>query len=644
MSALLDLKNISPVIFIHYGNSPYLYHSLTQAVLVAPDRPVYLVGDDSNHCHPFVKHWHYTPYSASAFAFAEKYLHLSGNTRGFELFCFQRWFILRDFMAVTGIERAVYLDSDMMLFDDLTQDWNAIGNTPLAICGIMPPAFINNLAVLDLFCRFLEDSYSVPEERTRLQLRYNEMLAAGVIGGICDMTFWEMFRQQHPHLVANLYDIQPPESTYDRNIELSDGFFVKDGTKLIHWQNGNPCGIRADGSLKRLKILHLHNTGKALSGKLLLQWLEHRHQQTLLSNATQQDTFVIDGVFFQYRVTGIARVWEEILRQWALTPFAKQLLVLDRDGTCPRIDGLSYRTIPLHDYQNLAADRLLLQRICDETGAACFISTYYTTPLTTPSVLMVHDCIPESFGADLTEPAWLEKRHAIEYAAAFSCVSAHTAAELLRFYPDAAGRPLHVQHHGVSAAFYPAGELEIATFHNRYNVNKHYFLFVGPVEWYKNFKLFVDAFAALPNRNLFQVVRTRHEDGEPTHPFCSDPEIIITTGYLPDNELRAAYSGAIALVYPSWHEGFGLPVLEAMACGCPVIAANVTSIPEVAGNAALLIPPHDPGTMLKALTTVQSAAERNRMREAGLFRAQLFRWERSAFRLHQALCSTKRKP
>jgi len=354
--------------------------------------------------------------------------------------------------------------------------------------------------------------------------------------------------------------------------------------------------------------------------------------------------FVIDGVFFQYRNTGIARVWEELLQQWASSSFSSNILVLDRNGTCPRFKGISYRTIPPHDYANLEADRQLLQQICDEAKAACFISTYYTTPLTTPSVVMIHDCIPESLGADLEEPAWIEKRHAIVYAAAFYCVSAHTAAELLKHYPDAAGRPLDVSHHGVPTPFYPADDHEVTAFRDQYRISKPYFLFVGPVEWYKNFKLFIDTFATLPNYDAFQVVRTCHENGEPIHPLCADPQTVITTGRLSDSELRAAYSGALALIYPSWYEGFGLPVLEAMACGCPVIAANTTSIPEVAGTAALLIPPNDHVAMAQALLKIQSEPERNRLREAGLKRAQMFNQQRSASRLQQLLQHIAEQP
>lgn len=346
---------------------------------------------------------------------------------------------------------------------------------------------------------------------------------------------------------------------------------------------------------------------------------------------------VLDAVFFQYRATGIARVWQDILQQWASLPIADQLLILDRDNTCPRIPGLAYRTIPRHDYQHLDRDRLLLQQICNEVAARCFVSTYYTTPVSTDSLLMVHDCIPEALGADLNQPAWQEKKRSIAYAKSFCTVSGHTAADLFRYYPQVIGRPMSVIHNAASEIFKPAGNTEIAEFRTRYGVTKPYFLFVGPVEWYKNFRLFIEAFARLPGNEALQIVRTRGEDGDLTHPICADPHMVITTDRLSDPELSAAYSGALALVYPSWYEGFGLPVLEAMSCGCPVIAANATAIPEVAGNAALLIAPHDQESMLNALIAVQSEEVHQRLRLAGLEQARRFSWQSSAARLQELI-------
>jgi glycosyltransferase involved in cell wall biosynthesis len=547
-------------------------------------------------------------------------------------------------MALHQLEKAVYIDSDIMLYDNLEDDWALLGDTALGICGVAPPVFVNNLSALDLFCRFLEESYADPQELDKLRLHFAKMSTSGVAGGICDMTFWEMLAHQQPALIKDLIPVQPLNCDHDRNIELSNDYIMENGLKKITWINGSPYGTLMDCTPVRFKSLHLHGTGKAQSGDLLTAWLENRNQcapttQPADSANTKNvfQTIVIDGVFFQYRSTGIARVWFELLQQWASSDFSHRILVLDREGTCPRINGINYRTLPLHDYCDLEADRLMLQQICDEQKAACFVSTYYTTPVSTPALLMIHDCIPEALGADLHEPAWQEKQHAIFYAKAFCCVSAHSAVDLLRYYPEVAGRPLEIIHHGVPAAFYPATGQEIVHFHSSYGITKPYYLFVGPVEWYKNFGTFINAFAAMPDCGDLQVVRTRMEESGTSHPVCEDPQTVITTGRLDDNELRTAYSGALALVYPSWYEGFGLPVLEAMACGCPVIAANTTSIPEVAGHAALLIPPHDLAAMTSALQTVQLPEQRQRLSSAGLDRVASFNRAIASSRLWQLI-------
>src|SRR5204863_9525150 len=97
---------------------------------------------------------------------------------------------------------------------------------------------------------------------------------------------------------------------------------------------------------------------------------------------------LIDAVFFQMYQTGIARVWKHLLEQWSKEGFAKQLLVLDRQNSAPRFPNIRYRTLPPFDYATVDADRQMLQSVCDEERAALFISTYYTTPITTPSVFM----------------------------------------------------------------------------------------------------------------------------------------------------------------------------------------------------------------------------------------------------------------
>jgi glycosyltransferase involved in cell wall biosynthesis len=113
------------------------------------------------------------------------------------------------------------------------------------------------------------------------------------------------------------------------------------------------------------------------------------------------------------------------------------------------------------------------------------------------------------------------------------------------------------------------------------------------------------------------------------------------TGRIPDDELVRLYRGAAAFIDPSLYEGFGYGVLEAMACGAPVVASNVTSIPEIVGDAALLCPPRDAEAFASALRRVVDDAElAHALRDRGLGRASAFNWEATADALSSALVQT----
>ena len=106
---------------------------------------------------------------------------------------------------------------------------------------------------------------------------------------------------------------------------------------------------------------------------------------------------------------------------------------------------------------------------------------------------------------------------------------------------------------------------------------------------------------------------------------------VVFLGHVPDEDIPALYSLADLLVMPSLYEGFGLPPLEAMACGTPVVASNATSLPEVVGDAGLLVAPREACALAEAIETVLSDSQlRNRMVERGLARASTFTWERTA--------------
>lgn len=339
---------------------------------------------------------------------------------------------------------------------------------------------------------------------------------------------------------------------------------------------------------------------------------------------------LVDGAFFQMYSTGIARVWRSLLKEWSKTDFAKHILVLDRGGnSAPKIEGIRYRAIPLYDYGNTEADKQMLQEVCNQENADLFISTYYTTPLETPSIFMAYDMIPEVMGVSLDTPMWREKHHAIQHACGYISISENTADDLSRLFTGIDRESITVAHCGVASFFSPASQTEKDNFKFKYGIHKPYFL-LGNFLGYKNGILFFKAFQELANRHNFDLVCTGSGIQLPGEWRQYTSGCVVHNLYLTDDELRIAYSAAIALVYPSKYEGFGMPIIEAMACGCPVITTRNASIPEVAGNAALYVGDDDIEGMADALYEVQKPRVRRSLIQRGLIQAQKFSWNKMA--------------
>jgi glycosyltransferase involved in cell wall biosynthesis len=191
---------------------------------------------------------------------------------------------------------------------------------------------------------------------------------------------------------------------------------------------------------------------------------------------------------------------------------------------------------------------------------------------------------------------------------------------------------------GVDAAFTPASEEAIADVRRRYNVWKPYVLAVGVIEPRKNLPRLIDAYARFRLRSGMehQLVLAggkgwKWEETFRTAEQCGFVDDIVFTGYVPDQYLSALYSGADVFALPSLYEGFGLPVLEAMACGTAVVCSDTSSLPEFAANAAILVSPDDTNAMADGLERIcLDQVVRTDLRAKGLQRAAEFTWERSA--------------
>ncbi|MDN5934780.1 MAG: glycosyltransferase family 4 protein [Nitrosospira sp.] len=348
---------------------------------------------------------------------------------------------------------------------------------------------------------------------------------------------------------------------------------------------------------------------------------------------------LIDGVFFQLNNTGIARVWRSIVPTVAARN-GMEVLLLDRGGT-PAIDGVERVPFPSYEMgKYTAADSLLIQQICEYRNIDVFTSTYYSTPVSVPMVLMLYDMIPELFQAPRNRP-WTEKDVAINYAQRFVCISQNTRRDLLAIYPEIPPSRASVGLCGVDpAAFKPRTKQEIAAFKNQFGLGRPYVLLVGSrhqLNRYKNSALFFDAISRL-NHVDFDVLCVGGESEIDRSMRDAMPQgATIQRVELTDDELGLAYNGAQTLVYPSLYEGFGMPVLEAMACGCPVITTQHGSLAQAAGNAACVISGESSGELLQALDRVREPAERKRLRAAGLSHASRFRWRHLADAFVQAL-------
>ncbi|MCC3529438.1 MAG: class I SAM-dependent methyltransferase [Microcoleus sp. PH2017_22_RUC_O_B] len=406
-------------------------------------------------------------------------------------------------------------------------------------------------------------------------------------------------------------------------VRLSQYFsWVQDGTMV---DTANSCGVTP--MAKREKDTNIWEFGSP----------DELPRKIALTTPRATPTILIDGVFFQLYRTGIARVWNSLLEEWAKDGFCQHIILLDRAGTAPKIVGIRYLTIPAYNYETTDADREMLQQICDREGADLFISTYYTTPLSTPSVFMAYDMIPEVLGANFDEPMWREKHHAIRHASAYISISENTACDLVKFFPQITSNLVTVAHCGVANNFSPASKEEVNCFKTKYGISKPYFILVGAGSNYKNAPLFFQAFAKLYTRQGFEIICTGSGLLLNSELRACTSGSVVHTLQLSDEELTVAYSGATALVYPSKYEGFGMPVLEAIACACPVITCPNSSLPEVAGAAALYVNDDDIDGLADALCEVQKPTVRNSLITAGLEQAKKFAWSKMSKTVSSAL-------
>jgi glycosyltransferase involved in cell wall biosynthesis len=188
----------------------------------------------------------------------------------------------------------------------------------------------------------------------------------------------------------------------------------------------------------------------------------------------------------------------------------------------------------------------------------------------------------------------------------------------------------------VDSRFKPVEKDELEAVRKRLGLPPDYVLALGSLEPRKNIAGLFGAWSLLLaqrriDEKLYLVVTGGRSSLYREAGTSQPPARVVLTGYVEDKDLPALYSGASAFVYPSLYEGFGLPPLEAMACGVPVVTSNSTSIPEVVGDAALLVDPTEVESIADGLyRLLASDALRTSLKEAGFGRVKLFSWDSSA--------------
>lgn len=351
-------------------------------------------------------------------------------------------------------------------------------------------------------------------------------------------------------------------------------------------------------------------------------------------------TVIFDSVFFQFANSGIARVWRSLFREWSDQNLFEKGIILDRQKSCPRFDGFVYEDFPAYSFEQTAEDSFLIESICQKYDADLFISSYYTTPISVPSLMMVYDMIPEKFGFNLDLRGWREKALAIRHASGFISISQSTADDLLEFYPEIPASSVKVAYCGVDRdIFYPRSQLQIEQFRRKYKIKGDYYLFVGSrsqTKGYKNSQLFFNSLPHLEQTD-FSIVCVGGESELQDYIKAVTADIDVHLVRLTDEELSVAYSDATGLIYPSLYEGFGLPIIEAMACGCPVVTTKEGSIPEAAGDAAYTITGKDELEMARAIKDLGKPGIRQDLIAKGLKNAARYNWDEMAQTTYEAI-------
>jgi glycosyltransferase involved in cell wall biosynthesis len=325
------------------------------------------------------------------------------------------------------------------------------------------------------------------------------------------------------------------------------------------------------------------------------------------------------------------------------------LLARPEDREALKSLGENFRTVAETAGNYSISEQVRIPLALKRERVTLFHAPHYVLPplVRCKSVVTIHDCIHLMF------PQYLPNRLALAYARTSITTAAKRATrvltvsesskrDILRFVPVPPEK-IDVIYNAYDERFgVEPNEEDVVRVRERYQLHDEFVLYAGNVKPHKNLARLIEAFHLVRNRGLDHLKLILIGDEISRYASLRRAvhqhqlhRYVRFLGYLPEETLAVMYRLAGVFVFPSLYEGFGLPPLEAMASGTPVVTSNVSSLPEVAGDAALLADPHDPSAIADAIYQVLTdPALRSELRRRGLARARQFSWETSARRVH----------
>ncbi|GAN33372.1 MAG: hypothetical protein DYG83_06010 [Candidatus Brocadia sp. AMX2] len=271
------------IIFIHKGNPDFLGYSLRQAKKFNPKTVIHLIGDESNNTYDFIDHHNILEYDRDAINFKRYYKHFSTNPYDFELFCFQRWFILKDFLISNTIEKFFHADSDVLVYFNIEEEFKKFKefDFTLSTGSSGHCSFWNNTASLEHFCQFIMNMYTGKdnENYNKMVDHYRIRQSEGLPGGVCDMTAFRLYRLNKHAKIGETTDIIN-NSTYDDNFNVPTNgqllYEMRYGAKKIEWINTIPYGSVFENKDKiKFNVLHCQGNAKNYISRI------YKHKQPI---------------------------------------------------------------------------------------------------------------------------------------------------------------------------------------------------------------------------------------------------------------------------------------------------------------------------------------------------------------------------